>query len=56
MIHRLLAAQASAAVMQVSEQLVVSVIEPMVYDRRSVIDKDDNFERCCRSIATTALE
>jgi hypothetical protein len=35
MINRLLAAQASAAVMQVWEQLVVSVIEP--------IEEDDNF-------------
>jgi hypothetical protein len=35
MIHRLLAAQASAAVMQVWEQLVVSVIEP--------IGEDDDF-------------
>jgi hypothetical protein len=33
MINRLVAAQASAAVMQVWEQLVVSVIEPMTSGR-----------------------
>jgi hypothetical protein len=43
MIHRLLVAQASAAVMQVWERLVVSVIEPMTSGRSQTIGEDDDF-------------